>query len=201
MIPILLLGGLMIWGRGGITIHKSIQFTKDAQQTAAKPRDCQYEAADSWTQLQKETLDGCPREAISIRSTSVVLWFSQTMKFTRTSAVMSIVGCLVGLGGRHSCNNMFMKKLVNDVHIDFSGCFGKTRRRKFLPARVTFRWATVMMKAFRACRYREAHLAIAERSPYSAKAVGQRPTQLPTVVNSEYLAELFEWIRFLCSNL
>jgi hypothetical protein len=103
------------------------------------------------------------------------------MNFTRTSAVMSIVGCLVGLGGRHSCNNMFTKKLGNAVHVDFSGCFGKTRRSKFLPARVTFRWATVMIKAFRAYRYREAHFAIAERSPYSERAVEQQPAQLPTM--------------------
>jgi phosphatidylinositol kinase/protein kinase (PI-3 family) len=161
----------MVWARGGTTLYKLIQFAKDPQQTAATPRDYQYEAAESWTALQKlelfqqlqtETPDHWLREAIWIRSESTVLWFSQKMNFTRTSAVMSIVGYLVGLGDRHSCNILFMKKSGNAVHIDFSDCFDKARRRRLAPERVPFRLTRMMTKAFGICGHHGVYTATAE---------------------------------------
>ncbi|KAM9937820.1 hypothetical protein OXX80_002673 [Metschnikowia pulcherrima] len=53
------------------------------------------------------------------------VWYSARNCFTRTSAVMSVVGYIIGLGDRHCENILFVKKNGAALHIDFDCLFEK----------------------------------------------------------------------------
>lgn len=53
------------------------------------------------------------------------IWYLARKNFTRTSAVMSIVGYVIGLGDRHCENILFFKKNGATLHIDFDCLFEK----------------------------------------------------------------------------
>ncbi|OBA21351.1 hypothetical protein METBIDRAFT_31897 [Metschnikowia bicuspidata var. bicuspidata NRRL YB-4993] len=55
------------------------------------------------------------------------VWYLARNCFTRTSAVMSIVGYIIGLGDRHCENILFLKKNGAALHIDFDCLFEKGR--------------------------------------------------------------------------
>lgn len=52
------------------------------------------------------------------------VWYLARRRYTRTAAVMSIVGYIIGLGDRH-CENILFKKNGATLHIDFDCLFGK----------------------------------------------------------------------------
>ncbi|XP_046407326.1 serine/threonine-protein kinase atr-like [Ischnura elegans] len=85
------------------------------------------------------------------------LWFQQTFSdpqgwymarnaYTRTTAVMSIVGYVLGLGDRHGENVMFDSTNGDTVHVDFSCIFNMGEKFNW-PERVPFRLTHNMVKA------------------------------------------------------
>jgi serine/threonine-protein kinase ATR len=52
-------------------------------------------------------------------------WFSARLSYVRTTAVMSMVGFIVGLGDRHGENILFDAVCGDAVHVDFSCLFNK----------------------------------------------------------------------------
>lgn len=52
-------------------------------------------------------------------------WYLARTTFTRSSAVMSMVGYIIGLGDRHCENILFLKKTGGVLHIDFDCLFEK----------------------------------------------------------------------------
>jgi phosphatidylinositol kinase/protein kinase (PI-3 family) len=143
-----------VWAEGGQTLYKLIQLAKGALRTPYLGDT--FESAELCSAIQKLELfrelaikapDSWLREGILMRSESAELWFTQKTNFARSSAVMSIVGYLIGLGDRHPCNILFMKNSGNVVHIDFSDCFDKARCRTHVPEQVPFRLTRMMIKA------------------------------------------------------
>lgn len=53
------------------------------------------------------------------------IWYLARTGFTRTAAVMSMVGYIIGLGDRHCENILFLKKSGAALHIDFDCLFEK----------------------------------------------------------------------------
>lgn len=53
------------------------------------------------------------------------IWYLARKSFTRTAAVMSMVGYIIGLGDRHCENILFFKKNGAALHIDFDCLFEK----------------------------------------------------------------------------
>lgn len=54
-----------------------------------------------------------------LKSTSSEEWLERRTKFTRSLAVMSMVGYILGLGDRHPSNLMLDKRSGRVLHIDF----------------------------------------------------------------------------------
>ena len=50
-------------------------------------------------------------------------WFDRRTNYTRSLAVMSMVGHVLGLGDRHPSNLMLDRISGKVVHIDFGDCF------------------------------------------------------------------------------
>ncbi|KAK8887129.1 hypothetical protein M9Y10_038167 [Tritrichomonas musculus] len=59
--------------------------------------------------------------------------------FTETTALMSMVGYVIGLGDRHPNNIMIQRDFGNVIHIDFGESFDSTLNRRICPEKVPFR--------------------------------------------------------------
>lgn len=94
------------------------------------------------------TSDSDLEKAIWMRSPTSTEWIKRTTRFAQTSAVMSIIGYILGLGDRHPSNLMMHKTSGDVIHIDFSDCFEISRTREQFPEGVPFRLTRMMVRAF-----------------------------------------------------
>ncbi|KAG2734707.1 hypothetical protein G9P44_002713 [Scheffersomyces stipitis] len=77
-------------------------------------------------------------------------WYLARNQFTRSSAVMSMVGYIIGLGDRHCENILFFKKTGSVLHIDFDCLFDKGETLP-TPEIVPFRLTSNMIDAMGIC--------------------------------------------------
>ncbi|KAI5289196.1 serine/threonine-protein kinase M1 [Ascosphaera aggregata] len=79
-------------------------------------------------------------------------WFAARLRYTRTCAVMSMVGHCLGLGDRHGENILFEEANGAVLHVDFNCLFdmGLTLQ---VPERVPFRLTHNMVDALGVCGY------------------------------------------------
>lgn len=74
------------------------------------------------------------------RSASPEAWWALTRRFSASTAVMTIIGFLIGLGDRHLDNLLLDLATGEIVHIDYNVCFEKgtqLRVPETVPARLT----------------------------------------------------------------
>jgi len=74
-------------------------------------------------------------------------WLDRRTKFTRSLAVMSMVGYILGLGDRHPSNLMLDQISGRVLHIDFGDCFEVAMHREKFPEKVPFRLTRMLIKA------------------------------------------------------
>ncbi|OKL62432.1 hypothetical protein UA08_02676 [Talaromyces atroroseus] len=79
-------------------------------------------------------------------------WLAARLRFTRTSAVMSMVGHVLGLGDRHGENLLFEESTGGILHVDFNCLFDKGLTFE-KPEVVPFRLTHNMVDAFGAYGY------------------------------------------------
>ena len=73
-----------------------------------------------------------------LRSADAVQWIEKRGVFTRSSALMSMVGYILGLGDRHP-GNIMIGYTGKVTHIDFADCFETAMNRESFPEKVPFR--------------------------------------------------------------
>lgn len=95
-----------------------------------------------------ESTDGMDLKKISwLQSENAESWLDRRTVFTRSLAVMSMVGYILGLGDRHCSNIMIDRKTGKAVHIDFGDCFEVAMVREKFPERVPFRLTRMLINA------------------------------------------------------
>ncbi|KAJ1958371.1 phosphatidylinositol kinase- protein kinase tor1, partial [Dipsacomyces acuminosporus] len=103
---------------------------------------------DSLTVLQKVesfeyALSNTPgndlQRAIWYKSPNAETWLERRTNYTRSIAVMSIAGYILGLGDRHPSNIMMHSWTGKVVHIDFGDCFEIAVHREKFPEKIPFR--------------------------------------------------------------
>ncbi|KAF8978704.1 phosphatidylinositol kinase- protein kinase tor1 [Entomortierella lignicola] len=82
-----------------------------------------------------------------LKSRNSEVWFERRTNFTRSLAVMSMVGHILGLGDRHPSNMMMDRITGRIVHIDFGDCFEVAMHRPQFPERIPFRLTRMLVKA------------------------------------------------------
>lgn len=82
-----------------------------------------------------------------LKSQSSEIWLERRTNYTRSLAVMSIVGYVLGLGDRHPSNIMLDRYSGKIVHIDFGDCFEVAMKRDKFPEKVPFRLTRMLIKA------------------------------------------------------
>jgi FKBP12-rapamycin complex-associated protein len=81
------------------------------------------------------------------RSRSSEVWLSRRTNYTRSLAVMSMVGYILGLGDRHPSNIMLKRSTGKVLHIDYGDAFEAARLRPRYPERIPFRLTRMLIKA------------------------------------------------------
>ncbi|XP_042007638.1 serine/threonine-protein kinase TOR-like [Salvia splendens] len=82
-----------------------------------------------------------------LKSRTSEVWLDRRTNYTRSLAVMSMVGYLLGLGDRHPSNLMLHRFSGKILHIDFGDCFEASMNREKFPEKVPFRLTRMLVKA------------------------------------------------------
>jgi FKBP12-rapamycin complex-associated protein len=82
-----------------------------------------------------------------LKSQNAEVWLDRRRNYTRSLAVMSMVGYILGLGDRHPSNLMLHKTSGKVVHIDFGDCFEVAMERDKMPEKVPFRLTRMLINA------------------------------------------------------
>ncbi|KAG0200191.1 phosphatidylinositol kinase- protein kinase tor1 [Mortierella sp. GBA30] len=164
VIPLSPNSGLIGWMPETDTLHNLIRdyreskkrsfFTEHSLLTGMAPE----QSYDSLTVMQKieifeNMLEKTPEEALDLynilwlTSRNSEVWFERRTNYTRSLAVMSMVGHVLGLGDRHPSNIMMHRNTGRIVHIDFGDCFEVAMHRPQFPERIPFRLTRMLVKA------------------------------------------------------
>ena len=160
VIPLSPNSGLIGWVPNCDTLHALIREYRDARKT---PLNVEHRLMlgmapdyDALTVIQKvevfeHALDSTSGDDVKrvmwFKSRNSEAWLERRTAYTRSTAVMSIVGYLLGLGDRHPSNLMLDRYSGKLLHIDFGDCFEASMHREKFPERVPFRLTRMMVRA------------------------------------------------------
>jgi len=82
-----------------------------------------------------------------LKSQNSELWLERRTNYTRSLAVMSMVGYILGLGDRHPSNILLDRFSGKIIHIDFGDCFEVAMRRDKYPEKIPYRLTRMLQKA------------------------------------------------------
>ncbi|ELP85087.1 FKBP12-rapamycin complex-associated protein, putative [Entamoeba invadens IP1] len=160
VIPLSPMSGLIGWVPHSDTFH---QLIKEYRETHNIPVDFEKKLItklaprfDDLSYLQKVEIFETVLEESSgmdlanilwLKSASSEAWMERRTNFTRSVALMSMVGYILGLGDRHPSNLMLQRYTGNVVHIDFGDCFEVAIQREKFPERIPFRLTRMIVNA------------------------------------------------------
>ena len=82
-----------------------------------------------------------------LKSKNSEVWLDRRTNYTRSLAVMSMVGYVLGLGDRHPSNLMLDRFTGKVIHIDFGDCFEVAMHRDKFPEKIPFRLTRMLINA------------------------------------------------------
>ena len=103
-------------------------------------------------------------EVLWIKSTNSEEWLERRTNFTRSLAVMSMVGYILGLGDRHPSNLMMDQISGRVLHIDFGDCFEVAMHREKFPEKVPFRLTRMLTRAMEVSGIEGSYRSTCERT-------------------------------------
>eukprot|EP00978_Attheya_sp_CCMP212_P001865 scaffold3858_cov55-Attheya_sp.AAC.1 len=103
-------------------------------------------------------------EVLWLQSTHSEEWLERRNKFTRSLAVMSMVGYILGLGDRHPSNLMLDQMSGRILHIDFGDCFEVAMHREKFPEKIPFRLTRMLIKAMEVSGVEGSYRSTCERT-------------------------------------
>ncbi|CEP63160.1 phosphatidylinositol kinase-related protein kinase TOR1 LALA0_S07e03752g [Lachancea lanzarotensis] len=159
-IPLSPKSGLIGWVNNSDTFHVLIREHREARKI---PLNIEHRIMlqmapdyDNLTLLQKievftYALDNTRgqdlHKVLWLKSRSSEAWLERRTTYTRSLAVMSMVGYILGLGDRHPSNLMLDRITGKVIHIDFGDCFEAAILREKYPEKVPFRLTRMLTYA------------------------------------------------------
>eukprot|EP01119_Soliformovum_irregulare_P019910 TRINITY_DN6394_c0_g1_i2.p1 TRINITY_DN6394_c0_g1~~TRINITY_DN6394_c0_g1_i2.p1 ORF type:complete len:736 (-),score=240.02 TRINITY_DN6394_c0_g1_i2:105-2312(-) len=160
IVPLSPNSGLIGWVPHSDTLHQLIKEYRDARKILVNiEHRLMLQMApnlDHLTLMQKvevfqnalEQTAGQDLERILwLKSGSAEVWLERRTNYTRSLAVMSMVGHVLGLGDRHPANMMLDRTTAKVIHIDFGDCFEVAMHREKYPEKVPFRLTRMLINA------------------------------------------------------
>ncbi|EAY01919.1 PIKK family atypical protein kinase [Trichomonas vaginalis G3] len=162
IMPLLPTVGLIQWIPGSDTMFKLIRDFRSArnipvdyesrllsQITTPKFDDLRpIQRLEALQQVSNETSDSVLSDILWLKAPDAENWIKRVTTFSRTSALMSVVGYILGLGDRHPSNIMIHNFTGSVIHVDFGDCFETTKERVLFPELIPFRLTRFMIRAF-----------------------------------------------------
>ena len=152
--------GIIGWVSNCDTLH---QLIKDYRQINKVPLNIEhrlmanfhpkFEMSTSMTKLEvfkyslSKTLGIDLYKVFWTKSQNAEDWLERRTNYSRSLAVMSIVGYILGLGDRHPSNIMIDRISGKVLHIDFGDCFEVAMKRDKFPEKIPFRLTRMLIKA------------------------------------------------------
>lgn len=159
VIPLSPKAGLLGWVAHSDTFHYLIREYRDGKSLLNIEHRLMIQMApdyESLTHLQKievftYALDNTKGQdmykILWLKSQSSEAWLNRRTEYTRSLAVMSMVGYILGLGDRHPLNLMLNRVTGRVIHIDFGDCFEAAILREKFPEKVPFRLTRMLTYA------------------------------------------------------
>ena len=82
-----------------------------------------------------------------LKSKTADMWIERRTNYTKSLALTSMAGYILGLGDRHPSNLMLDRVSGRIIHIDFGDCFEVAMSRSKFPETVPFRLTRMLVKA------------------------------------------------------
>jgi serine/threonine-protein kinase mTOR len=82
-----------------------------------------------------------------LKSNNSEHWLERRATYTRSLAVNSMVGHILGLGDRHPSNLLLERSTGKVIHIDFGDCFEVAMHREKFPETIPFRLTRMLTHA------------------------------------------------------
>ena len=152
VIPLSQSSGLIGWVPNSDTLHNLIKEYRESRRILLNiEHRIMLQMApdyDNLTLMQKVEVFGYAMDnttgkdlyrVLWLKSKSSESWLERRTNYTRSLAVMSMVGYILGLGDRHPSNLMLDRITGKIIHIDFGDCFEVAMHREKYPERVPFR--------------------------------------------------------------
>jgi len=152
VIPLSQNSGLLGWVPNSDTLHNLIKEYRESRRILLNiEHRIMLQMApdyDNLTLMQKVEVFGYAMDnttgkdlyrVLWLKSKSSESWLERRTNYTRSLAVMSMVGYILGLGDRHPSNLMLDRITGKIIHIDFGDCFEVAMHREKYPERVPFR--------------------------------------------------------------
>ncbi|OAA65494.1 tor pathway phosphatidylinositol 3-kinase [Niveomyces insectorum RCEF 264] len=159
-IPLSQNSGLLGWVPNSDTIHVLIREYRDCRKILLNiEHRIMLQMApdyDNLTLMQKVEVFGYALDnttgqdlyrVLWLKSKNSEAWLERRTNYTRSLAVMSMVGYILGLGDRHPSNLMLDRFTGKIIHIDFGDCFEVATKREKFPERVPFRLTRMLTYA------------------------------------------------------
>ena len=163
VIPLSPNSGLIGWVPNCDTLHALIREYRDARRTQLNVEHrlmlgmapdydalCVIQKVEVFEHALDSTSGDDVKRVMWLKSRNSEVWLERRTAYTRSCAVMSIVGYLLGLGDRHPSNLMLDRYSGKLLHIDFGDCFEASMHREKFPERVPFRLTRMMVRAMEA---------------------------------------------------
>lgn len=140
---------------------------------------------EAFTQVLEETSGQDIARMLWLTSKTADTWVERRASFTKSMAVMSMVGYILGLGDRHPSNLMVDRVSGRVVHIDFGDCFEVTSKRAKFPEIIPFRLTRMLMEAMEKSGIEGTYRVTSERvrRPHLAFHLDHTHTHIPTHIH------------------
>nr|XP_043617793.1 serine/threonine-protein kinase TOR isoform X2 [Erigeron canadensis] len=160
VIPLSPNSGLIEWVPNCDTLHQLIREYRDARKITLNQEhkymlsfapDYDHLPLVAKVEVFEYALDNTEGNDLArvlwLKSRTSEVWLDRRTNYTRSLAVMSMVGYLLGLGDRHPSNLMLHRFSGKILHIDFGDCFEASMNREKFPEKVPFRLTRMLVKA------------------------------------------------------
>ncbi|MBW0475655.1 hypothetical protein O181_015370 [Austropuccinia psidii MF-1] len=160
VIPLAPNSGLLAWIENTDTLHVLIKNYREnrkillniearlmQQMAIDHERLCLTQKVEVFEYAMDNTTGQDLYRVLWLKSRNSEAWLDRRINYSRSLAVMSMVGHVLGLGDRHPSNLLLDRVTGMIIHVDFGDCFEVAMTREKWPEKIPFRLTRMLVQA------------------------------------------------------